>query len=270
MALQMAAHSFEQVGELRIHPSPKRVRAFFGGRPIVDTTQAIVVWEPRRVVPSYAVPLVDIDAQLVPATSRGGEEHAVMIGEGPPVLDPSTGFSVHTTPGQSYDIDVGTVLDQAAFAPEDPDLQGYAVLDFAAFDEWRDEDEVDVVHPRDPFSRVECRRSSRHVVVESDGEVLADSHAPIMLFETLLPTRYYLPRDDVRMDLLTPSDSRTGCAYKGFASYFSTATVPDIAWTYLDPEHDAAPVKDLICFYNERVDITVDGDRLERPTTPWS
>jgi uncharacterized protein (DUF427 family) len=146
-------------------------------------------------------------------------------------------------------------------------------LDFGAFDAWYEEDELNVAHPRDPFHRIDVLPSSRRVRVELDGQVLAESSRPTLLFETMLPARYYLPREDIRAEL-TPSATRTYCAYKGEASYWSAAAggraVPDIAWTYQQPRHDAAQVRGLIAFFNERLDITVDGKRLDRPRTPWS
>ena len=112
--------------------------------------------------------------------------------------------------------------------------------------------------------------SSRHVRVESDGEVLAESARPYLLFETQLPVRFYLPAEDVRTDVLTPSDTSSACAYKGEASYWSFGAVGDVAWTYRRPLREAAEVTDRIAFFNERVDVVVDGERLERPITPWS
>ena len=106
------------------------------------------------------------------------------------------------------------------------------------------------------------------------GETVADSARSVMLFETYLPTRYYLPRDDVRMELLTPTDSTSVCAYKGRARYWSVEVgdtrIDDVAWSYENPDNYAVPVKDLICFYNERVDISVDGVPQDRPRSPWS
>jgi uncharacterized protein (DUF427 family) len=147
------------------------------------------------------------------------------------------------------------------------------ILDFGAFDAWYEEDELNVGHPRDPFHRIDVLPSSRQVQLELDGEVLADSSRPALLFETMLPTRYYLPRADVTAEL-APSDTRTWCAYKGQASYFSVSVggrlVPDIAWSYTDPQHDAVQVRDLIAFFDERIDVILDGERRARPVTPWS
>ena len=147
------------------------------------------------------------------------------------VLDPSIPFSVHTTEGEP--LTIRTRRPQAAaFGPSDPALAGYVIVDFDAFDAWYEEDERNVAHPRDPFHRIDIVHSSRHVRVELDGEVLADSSGPYLLFEPPLPVRYYLPAEDVRTDLLQPSDTRTFCAYKGQASYWSLAGAPDLAWSY--------------------------------------
>ena len=152
-----------------------------------------------------------------------------------------------------------------AFRAADPDLDGYLIVDFDGFDEWFEEDERNVGHPRDPFHRIDIVHGSRHVVVTLGGEVVADSSSPCLLFEPPIPPRYYLPREDVRMDLLTPSDKRTFCAYKGEASYLSHADEPDVAWYYPAPLREAAEVTDRVAFFNELADIDVDGERLERP-----
>lgn len=267
MAVEFAQHLFAALPQLRIHPTAKRLRASAGGEVVVDTGAGLIVWEPRRIVPSYAAPIADVRAELTPSTDAAGEERPVFLGDGPPVLDPSSPFTVHSCPGRSYDVGG---LAAAGFVPDDPDLDGYVVLDFDAFEQWLEEDEVLVGHARDPFKRIDTRRSSRHVRVELGGVVLADTTRPTLLFETHLPTRYYLPANDVRTDLLTPSERRTVCAYKGPASYLSGPDAPDIAWTLREPEQDGLPVKDMICFFNERVDLILDGERLPRPITPWS
>jgi uncharacterized protein (DUF427 family) len=272
----MAELVFGAIPELRVHPVTRRVRAEVDGDMVVDSTRAVLVWEPRRVVPSYAVPAADVAGDLVPFDGPPGEEHPVRLdGESAPVLDPRTPFGVHSCPGRPLTLVAGpATLPGAGFAADDPDLEGYVVLDWDAFTRWLEEDQEVVGHPHDPFDRIDCLRSSRHVVLEQDGVVLADSRRPTLLFETPLPTRYYLPREDVRLDLLEPSDLRTVCAYKGRASYWD-AHVGDrvlhgIAWSYEDPLHDALPVRDLVAFFTERLDLVLDGERVERPVTPWS
>jgi uncharacterized protein (DUF427 family) len=275
MALRFADHEFAALSELRWHPEPKRIRAWVGDANVIDSTSTRIVWEPRRIVPSFAIPLDDIDGSLVAAEPDTVEERAVRLGDGPAVLDPSTGFTFHSIAGRSFDIVTGTAtLPAAAFAPADADLDGYVIVDFGAFDEWREEDDVLVGHARDPFKTVDTRRSTRRVEVGINGVTIADSTRSVMLFETLLPTRYYLPRADVRMELLVPSDTASVCAYKGHARYWSAHVdghvEPDVAWSYEEPDNYATMVKDMICFFNERVDLRVGGEPLVRPLTPWS
>jgi uncharacterized protein (DUF427 family) len=277
MALHIGRHLVDLFGELQYEPTPKRVRALAGDWTVVDSRRAVLVWEPSRVVPSYAVPAQDVNGTLALAPpDPEAESHPVRLGRDlPPVLDPSTPFAIHTTAGESLTIrNRQASLDGAAFRIRDPDLAEYLVLDFAAFDEWLEEDDRIVGHPRDPFKRIDVRKSSQHVTIARDGQVLADSTSPKLLFETHITPRYYLPREDVRLDLMTPSESRTLCAYKGQAKYWSVdlpgGVVPDLCWTYEQPLSDAIEVRDLVAFFNERVDITVDGVPQERPITPWS
>ncbi len=258
---------------LRYEPTAKRVRVSLGGEPVADTRDARLVWEPRRVVPTYAVPSAALTAQLVPAGAESGDEDAgyrLPNVSSRPVLDPTVPFATHTCPGTAFDVIAGEETGaKAAFRPDDPDLADYVIIEFEAF-EWREEDEPIVSHPHDPFGRIDVLRSSRHVRIEHDGRLLAESSRPMLLFETLLPVRFYLPREDVAVRL-EPSDTVTYCAYKGRASYYSVPDGPrDVAWTYHEPLHDAEPVRDRICFVDEHLDVIVDGERRERPVTPWS
>jgi uncharacterized protein (DUF427 family) len=159
--------------------------------------------------------------------------------------------------------DVGAVES----APLD-DVPGHVAVAWDAVDEWLEDEEPLFGHARDPFSRIDVRRSSRHVVVEHDGEQLADSRSPLLLYETGLPVRLYLPAEDVRLDRLQPSATRTTCAYKGHADHFAHNGT-DVAWVYREPLFDGPPIKDRIAFYQERVDLTIDGELQERPDTPW-
>lgn len=277
MATEMSTLFFSAIGDLRVHPVRKWIRATVGSRTVVDTRRARLVWEPRRVVASYAVPEDDLAGTLAPASAPGtpATERPVSLEEGPPVLDPSTPFAAHTAAGTALSIRTPDGdLPAAAFRPDDPDLAGYVILDWAAFSQWYEEDEPVMGHPHDPFDRIDCLRSSRRVQIGSQGVILADSTRPTLLFETPLPTRFYLPREDVALDLLERSETQTVCAYKGRASYWSArvgdTVLADIAWTYPDPLHDATPVRDLIAFFTERLDLTLDGVLQPRPSTPWS
>ncbi|MGV0849248.1 DUF427 domain-containing protein [Mycolicibacterium phlei] len=274
MAVQISRLLQRHRDELRYEPVAKRVRVALGGEPLVDTTAALLVWEPRRVVPVYAVPAGELRDRLLPAgaESDDGSDHPEpdRAGADRPVLDPSVPFGAHTCPGTEFDVIAGDeTAPAAAFRPDDPDLAGYVVLEFDAF-EWHEEDDPLVSHPHDPFHRIDVLAGSRHVRIEWDGRLLADSRRPLLLFETGLPVRFYLPGEDVVADLV-PSNTATYCAYKGRASYFSVPGGPhDVAWTYRDPLPDGALVRNRICFFDERVDVTVDGVRRNRPATQWS
>jgi uncharacterized protein (DUF427 family) len=266
------------LAELRCEPIGKRIRAVLDGGPVVDSTRAVLVWEPRRVVPSYAVPVADVAGGLVLAGRGAGAADDVGVPlpdvSHRPVLDPSVPFAVHSAAGTVVDLSAdGRVLRGAGLLPDDPDLAGYVVLDFTAFDAWWEEDEPNVGHPRDPFHRIDVLASSRAVRLELDGVLLAASSRPLVLFETMLPARFYLPPDDVRVELV-PSPTRSICAYKGQASYWSAvlagSPVPDLAWSYPDPLREAGQVRGLVAFFDERVDVEVDGRRVARPITPWS
>lgn len=259
-----------ELGELRYEPIAKRIRGSFGEQTVVDSTRAMLVWEPGRVVPSYAVPADDVGGEIA-AAADGAQpmpDDLPRLGD-QPILDPRIAFAVHSTAGEPVTVRAGD-REAAGFRARDAALDGYVVLDFDDFDAWYEEDERNFGHPRDPFHRIDIVHSSRHVRVERDGETLAESSRPYLLFETHLPARFYLPADDVRTDLLRPTDSSSWCAYKGQASYWAFGDAGDVAWTYRAPLREAAEVTDRIAFFNERVDVIVDGERLERPVTPWS
>ncbi len=153
-------------------------------------------------------------------------------------------------------------------------LRDLVRFDWAATGEWLEEDEPAYTHPRDPYKRVDILASSRHVRIEVDGVTVAESRQPRILFETSLPPRYYLPLPDVRADLLRPSDTQSHCPYKGTASYWSLdtgqAVHTDIVWIYRTPLPESQKIAGLACFYNEKVDIYLDGQLTERPRTPFS
>jgi uncharacterized protein (DUF427 family) len=140
---------------------------------------------------------------------------------------------------------------------DDPDLAGLVLVPFDAADKWLEEDEVMLGHARDPFARIDVRQSSRHVRVEKHGQLLAESNRPVLLFENGLPIRYYLPREDI-VAAIEESDRHSICPYKGVASYFTVGGNKDIAWYYPDPLPGVGAIKDLVAFWNERVDLTVD------------
>ena len=272
MALTMLGHMFSALPQLRMQPTQKRIRVLSGGELVADTTRAALVWEPRRILAQYAVPVDDL---LVPYENTADAsppppKDEVRMGDGPSVLAPGN-FRLHTTSGQELTIGTGDrALIGAGFRPTDPDLADYVVLDWDAFDTWLEEEERLFAHPRDPFHRVDVRTSTRKVRISANGVLLAESTTPTLVFETGLPTRYYLPRTDVVADLV-PAVKTTECAYKGEASYYSVGDLTDIAWTYEQPLWDCPGIQGLVAFFTERqVDLELDGVPIERPITPWS
>ena len=276
MAVSMMKQMMAALPQLRYQPTDKRVRVRLGDEVAADTTRAMLIWEPMRVVASYAVPEADFSATLEPAPPAPQPKyHSVGFGDDlGGLLDPSVPFAVHTADGEPLAVrTTDTVREGAGFRLRDPDLVGYVELDFEAFD-WLEEDEPIVGHPRDPFHRIDVRRSSRRVRLEHKGIVLAESDRGRWLFEGAFPmVRYYLPPDDVRVQLRT-TDLHTTCAYKGHTTHY-TAVLADqeldeIAWSYPDPLVDAAEVAGLVCFYQERLNLFIDGEPVERVQTPWS
>jgi uncharacterized protein (DUF427 family) len=263
MATLMRQYLVESLGQLRYEPTAKIVSVHLGETMVARTDQAVLVWEPRRVVPAYAIPIAELQAPV---------EDIRPFDAGPPatgLLDPSSGFGKHTCAGSTAVVRAGE-KSGAAFLPED--LDGFAVLDFEAFD-WFEEDESIFGHPRDPFSRIDIRHSTRHIAVALEDQVLAESQHPLMLFETHLPPRYYLTRGDVAVDLVR-SDTATTCAYKGHATHWSAPALGpdgiDIAWSYESPPPEMSQITGRLCFYQEKADFIVDGSFSGRPETPWS
>lgn len=210
-----------------VEPCPRRVRARLGGRIVVDTVEARYLWE-HPWYPRWAVPVDDVD---------------------PAALDADPGHRRLDGP-----------------------LAGTVTLTWSAFDAWFEEDEQVHVHHRSPYVRVDALRSRRHVRVELDGVVLAESDAPVLLFETGLPTRAYLDPTAVDASRLELSDTRTACPYKGVTSRYWSVRTPagrhdDLAWCYDHPAPAVARVAGLVAFYDERVDVVVDGIRQARPRT---
>lgn len=226
--------------------SARRVRALLAGETVADSTRTLLVHETMK-LPVYHFPPEDVRLDLLEPTAEEGA---------------TTRYSVH----------IGDrVAEDAAWAAAD--LDGYVAFDWDAMDAWFEEDDEVFKHARDPYHRVDVLNSSRHVRVEVDGETVAETRRPRLLFETGLPTRYYIPKVDVRMELLTPTKTHTVCPYKGTASYWSVSVggkaYEDIVWGYPTPIVECPKIENLLCFYNEKVDVWVDGELEERPKTPF-
>ncbi|MFR0355869.1 DUF427 domain-containing protein [Streptomyces sediminimaris] len=244
---------------LQWEPSERWVRGVKGDVTVVDSRHPVLVWEPELPVPQYAFPRADVRLDLLR-----------------PAKHPHTG--THTGSRIFYDLEAGEErVANAAWTFPAADLAGHIAFEWfrrPGLDHWYEEEEEIFIHPRDPHKRVDALPSSRHVQVEIDGTLVADTRRPVLLFETALPTRYYIPRQDVRLDLLEPTDHHSGCPYKGTAEYWSwrggAAVPPNLVWSYPDPLPAVGPIRGLLAFFNEAVDISVDGERQERPVTPFS
>jgi uncharacterized protein (DUF427 family) len=245
---------------LLFDPYLPRVRALFEGETVVDSLRTMLLHETGR-LPVFYFPVSDVRDDLLEPSGKSVE----VPGKGVASLR-TLRVGDRTAP------DAASVFEEPV--PEASFLRDHVTFEWGAIDEWFTEDEQLFGHPRDPYSRIDVFKSTRHVRVSLGGELLAESRRPKVLYETALPPRFYLPADDVRTELLVASPSRTRCAYKGSASYWHVRVggrlVEDLVWTYRDPQHDATPVADHLCFFNERVDLEVDGERMKRPRTQWS
>jgi uncharacterized protein (DUF427 family) len=245
-------------GSVRIEPAAKRLRTYLGGELVADTIHPLLVWE-LPYYPTYYFPAVDVRTELLKAD--GGVAHSPSLGNG-------TTFTV---------VAGGKEAPGAALRYEDTpieELRGMIRLEWGAMDAWFEEDEEVFTHPRDPHTRVDILASSRHVRVEVDGVTIAESPSPRLLFETGLAVRYYLPKTHVRMDLLELADIVTHCPYKGQAQSWSVrlgdSLHENLAWSYPTPLPESQKIAGLIAFYDEKVDLYVDGVRAERPSTKFS
>ena len=238
-----------------VEPVPRRIRARHGGQVVVDTVAARYVWEWAH-YPQYYLPRGDVAEHLLVTdgrtedTPRGSAQWfwlATAGVEGPPAA---------------------RLLVEA----ERSELRDTFRFEWDALDHWFEEDEEVFVHPRNPYSRVDALRSTRVVRIELGGVVLAESASPVLVFETGLPTRHYLNRTEVRFEHLVPTATVTGCPYKGTTTGYWSAVVDgavhdDVAWCYDFPTRQLLPIAGLVAFYDERVDVFVDGELVERPRT---
>lgn len=234
-----------------VEPTGRRIRVRLGGRLVADSTRALLMVRigPRG-LPTYFLPREDVVPGALVDESRDADEEST--------------WTVCAGPDR--------VL-AAAWTDPHPDVAGYVTFSWRQLD-WYEEDEPVFVHARDPYHRVDALRSSRRVEIRVGGETVASSVRPVLLFETLLPARYYLPFTDVRPEFLEASDTVTYCPYKGRARYWSVRAggvlVPDAVWSYPEPVAEQPALRDLACFYTERVDLVLDGTPQPRTLSPWS
>jgi uncharacterized protein (DUF427 family) len=243
---------------IRIEPGTKRVRVYLDGKVVADTVHPMLVWEVPY-YPTYYFPVVDVRTELMEAD--GGVQHSPSRGDGHTFTVSAGGRRAQRAALQYGDSPIEELRDLIRF-------------DWDSMDAWFEEDEQVFTHPRDPYTRVDILASTRHVRVEAGGTAIAESTSTRMLFETGLPVRYYVPKTHVRMDLLTPTESVSHCPYKGQAEYWSVragdGVHDDLAWSYRAPFAESQKIAGLIAFYNEKVDIYVDGVLQERPVTKFT
>jgi uncharacterized protein (DUF427 family) len=246
---------------IHVEESPRHLRVLFGGETLASSRHVMVLRE-AKCLPVYYFPQKDLHMDRLTPTKHvthcpfKGEASYWTVRDGNKIAENAAWSYLNPLPGAEA-------------------IRGYLAFQWNQMDAWYEEDEEVFVHPRDPYKRVDVLQSSRHVRVILGGETVAETRRPRLLFETYHPTRYYLPKEDVRMDLLEPSETRTRCPYKGIASYWAARigekSYKDVVWSYQDPIPECPKIKGLLCFFNERVEaIYVDNERMPVPKTKWS
>ncbi len=243
-----------------LEPSPRWVRVYFNSRLIADGRNMMLLRESNR-LPVYFFPKKDVrtdylqpsDHTTEPSSKGEGVFWHVQVAD---KMANDTAFTFRNSPDNG------------------PRLEDHIAFQWNEMDSWFEEDEEVFVYARDPYKRVDVLQSSRYIKVAVDGTTVAASNRPWLLFETGLPTRYYVPKHDARMDLLEPSDTVTRCPYKGEANFYSIRIGDelrrDLAWTYRYPMLECLKIHGLLGFLNEKVDIYEDDKPLPRPATAWS
>jgi uncharacterized protein (DUF427 family) len=256
---------------VHVVPSPRKVRCVFAGETIAESTHVIVLRAvgKRRAIPIYYFPLEDVRMDLLTANGEvKQDDHIGEMSYYDLAADGRTAEAAAWMYGEPHNTAEGFEAGDA------PDLRGYVAFAWNKLDAWFEEDEEVFFHARDPYKRVDCLPSSRHIKVSIAGEVVADTTRPVLLFETGLITRYYIPKADVRQEFLRPTDKVTRCPYKGRAAYYSVAigdqVFEDIAWWYPTATPECVKVAGgYIAFYDENCDVEIDGVLQERPTV-WA
>ncbi|MFQ6011052.1 MAG: DUF427 domain-containing protein [Nitrososphaerales archaeon] len=243
---------------ISIEPSPKIVKVIFGKKTLAISKRVLLVWQ-NGGLPVYYFPMEDVRMEFLTHSGRLTKE----AGMGTKV---------------SWNIAVGRKRTKAAAwsfenLPSSADgIREHVAFSWSAMDSWHEEDEEVFVHPRDPHKRIDVLQSSRNIKVLINGKLLAESSSPMLLFETGLPTRYYLEMKDFRTKLL-PSARTTMCPYKGEANYWSVTAegqnAEDLVWGYKEPLPECGKIAGLFSFYNEKVDLYVEGVLQERPKLRW-
>jgi uncharacterized protein (DUF427 family) len=246
---------------IHISQSPRHLRVLFGGETIADSKRVKLLRE-ADALPVYYFPKEDVRCDLLdPGDHRASS----------PCKGDATYWTAQVGGKKAQD----AAWSYANPLPDAAGLKDHFAFEWDKMDAWYEEDEEIFVHPRDPFKRVDALKSSRHVRIVIDGQTVADTRRPRLLFETNHPVRYYISQQDARMDMLVPSATKSRCPYKGAASYWSIRSgdqlFDDMVWGYMDPIPECPKIKGLLCFFQERgADIYVDGELIPPPQTKWA
>jgi uncharacterized protein (DUF427 family) len=240
-----------------VEPTPRWIRVRAGDEWVADSRRAqLLTWYGPGRLPTYFLPSDDVRTDLLSPSTAVTDLAAPRDAGDPPGPD---------DPREAHDLTIdGDRIERVAFGIPEPEGDLAPLRDHWTFAwdgrvQWFEEATEAHVHARDPHKRVDAIPSERHIRIELDGELLAESRRPVALFENPLPPR-----------CLTPTGHVSRCPYKGTASYFSVGDHADIAWTYPDPVPECPRIAGLLCFFNEQVDLTIDGEPQPRPQTPWS
>jgi len=232
--------------------SPKWIRVFLGGKCIANSKNVLLIRGAGH-LPIYYFPKKDVKLEFLSQAESGDKNKSVWTIR--------VGETVREHGGWSY--------------ANQSEIKDHIAFHWDKMDAWFEEDEQVYVHARDPFKRLDTIASSRSLHVDINGQTIAQTERPVLLFETALPARFYIPKLDCRLDLLVPSSKQTRCPYKGTASHYSVKAgdklIEDIVWTYPFPTPEMSKIKGLLCFYHEKLDeFYVDGEKLAKVKTPWS
>ncbi|KAF8857717.1 DUF427-domain-containing protein [Acephala macrosclerotiorum] len=240
LGLQTLASTLITPGPHKVESTPRRVRALFGGKFIVDAISAKHVWE-HKYFPHFWVPITSVV---------------------PGILSKGAAFDKDETAFQGFVTVEGRSTDRVMLFEKGP-LEGLVRFDFKAMDAWFEEDTQIYDHPKNPYTRIDILSSSRQITIKIANHTIASSSSSMFLFETGLRPRYYLPKTSVNFQYLTPSSTTTKCPYKGLAQYYNVTVegkeLKDVVWWYEYPTTESAAIQGLVCFYNEKVDVFVDG-----------
>ncbi|KAL8738724.1 MAG: hypothetical protein Q9181_000546 [Wetmoreana brouardii] len=239
------ARSLLTKGPHKFEKTTRRVRALFDKTWLFDTTSAYHVWE-HPYYPQYYIPSSDIKNSWITKDKGIDDGESVFLA------------AVH---GEKR------VSDRVLVFEKGP-LAGLTRLEFKQMDAWYEEDQFMVGHPKDPYKRIDILPSSRKITIKVGDVIVAESTLNMFLFETMLRTRYYMPKTAIQWQYTTPSDTTTLCPYKGMAEYYNLNVdgkeIKDAIWWYRYPTHESAPIAAMACFYNEKVDVFVDGVKEEK------